>query len=298
MNFLITGGEGFIGRNIKKSLEADGHCVRTLDIDGKPDYKNSILDFDSLKIATKDLDGIFHLAATTSPPEFEINIFQGFNTNVVGTLNVLKAAAENNVKRVALASSSAVYGNLIIPGKEDMTIPGHENMYATTKLFDEYIGKYFTIREEVEVVFLRFFNTYGIGENSKGLYSSVISKFLESISKGESPIIYGDGNQQRDFIYVEDLAEVSKKAFFKGQKGEAYNIGTGISTTFNDISRIFSTLFGNEVKFTYQKNPFKNYQMFTQADMTKTFNALQWKPKYSLIDGIQTMKDLLKISNK
>ena len=296
MNFLITGGEGFIGRNIKKILEADNHDVKTLDVEGKPNYKNSILDFDSVSDAVRDTFGIFHLAATTSPPQFETDLFQGFNTNVIGTLNVLKAAADNNVKRVVLASSSAIYGNLKVPGKEDMVIPAHENMYSTTKLFDEYLGKYFTIRNELEVVFLRFFNTYGTGENSKGLYSSVISKFFDSIAKKEKPVIFGEGTQQRDFIYVEDLAEASKIAMFKAKVGEAYNIGTGISTSFNDIAKIFSDLFDGTIEFTYQKNPFKNYQMFTQADMTKTFSTLDWKPKYSLVEGIKKMKETLNIN--
>ena len=131
MNFLITGGEGFIGRNLKESLMKENHEVLTLDIEGNPNFKSSILDSEHLSAAMNEVDGVFHLAATTSPPQFEADLLHGFNTNVIGTFNVLKAASDHNVKRVVLASSSAVYGNIRIPGREDMVIPGHDNMYAT-----------------------------------------------------------------------------------------------------------------------------------------------------------------------
>ena len=295
MKFLITGGEGFIGRNIRDSLTRDNHEVETLDIEGDPDYKASVLEVSSLRSALKGADGVFHLAATTSPPQFEADLFSGFSTNVNGTLNVLKVAAENHVKRAVIASSSAVYGELRVPGREDMPIHGHENMYATTKLFDEYLGKYFSIRNELEVISLRFFNTYGNGENSKGAYSSVISKFLESISKEEKPIIFGDGTQSRDFIYVKDVAEAAKSIMAKGKTGESYNIGTGVSISFNAIAELFSELFDQRIDFSYNVNPFKNYQMFTQADMSKTCGALNWKPKYDLRKGILEMMGELKL---
>ena len=289
MKFLITGGEGFIGRNLKEHLVHNNHEVETLDIEGDPYYKASILDISALRAALKDADGVFHLAAITSPPQFENDLFSGFNTNVNGTLNVLRVAAENNLKRAVIASSSAVYGDLKAPGREDMPIYGHENMYATTKLFDEYLGRHYTIRGELEVVSLRFFNTYGIGENSKGLYSSVISKFLESLSIKEEPLIYGNGDQSRDFIYVKDVAEAANAAMFKGIPGESYNIGTGISYSFNSIIGLISEVLNQEIKAKYTKIPFRNYQLFTQADMEKTFSGFGWQPKYDLKKGIAEM---------
>lgn len=289
MKFLITGGEGFIGRNIKQSLIEDHHEVETLDIEGNPDHRVSILQFDAVMDAMGGVDGVFHMAATTSPPQFESDLISGFNTNVMGTLNVLKAASDNLVKRVVLASSSAVYGSLTVPGNENMQIYGHENMYATTKLFDEYLGRYFNIRKELEVVSLRFFNTYGIGENSKGMYSSVISKFLDSVLKKEKPVIFGNGSQSRDFIYVKDLAVGAKTAMQLGTPGQSYNIGTGESYSFNSILSQISQVLGKEITPEYQENPFKNYQIFTKADMEKTFTSLKWKPKYSLKDGIAEM---------
>ena len=152
MQYLITGGEGFIGRNIKKQLENDGHDVYSLDISDHPDFKVNVLNFDSISNILDGFDGIFHMAAITSPPQFEEDLFSGFDVNVRGTLNVLKAASMHKVRRVVLASSSSVYGSLSTEGREEMQIPGHENMYSTTKLFDEYLAKYFSIRKEVEAV--------------------------------------------------------------------------------------------------------------------------------------------------
>ena len=289
MNFLITGGEGFIGRYLRNELEKEGHSVKTLDIDGTPDFHVSILNYLEVVKSLRGIDGLFHLAATTSPPQFEDDLVAGFNTNVNGTLNVLKAAAENGVKRAVIASSSAIYGDLRIPGKEDFSIDGHRNMYSTTKLVDEYIAKYFTLRRELEVVCLRYFNAYGIGENTKGMYSSPVSKFLESVSREERPVIFGDGNQSRDFVYVKDIASATSRAMQVGTAGEIYNVGTGVSVTFNDIMGLIQEVLGRKITPEYVKNPFKNYQIFTQADVAKIEKALSWKAKYSLREGIREM---------
>ncbi len=286
MEFLLTGGEGFIGRNLKEALVSDNHTVMTLDTEGNPDYKVSILNLRALQRAFKGVDRVFHFAARTSPPQFEFDLLQGFKTNVIGTLNVLKAAADNGVKRVVLASSSATYGSMVSPGKEDMPIYGHDNMYATTKLFDEYLGRYYTIRNELEVISLRLFNTYGIGENSKGLYSSVISKFLEAVLHKEDPVIYDEGKQSRDFIYVKDVATASIAAMQNGIPGENYNVGTGHTYSFNEIIKEISEALNVKIIPKYAKNPFKNYQMFTQADIGKSFRDLNWKPQYDLKKGI------------
>lgn len=289
MKFLITGGEGFIGRNIKNQLTNFGHEALTLDRSGNPDFKIDILDFNSLLDAAEGMDGVFHMAAVTSPPQFEDDLFTGFDVNVRGTLNLLKAASENHIKRVVQASSSSVYGNLSVDGREDMVIPGHENMYSTTKLFDEYLGKYFTIRGELEVISMRFFNAYGIGENSKGMYSSVMTKFLESIKKGESPVIFGDGNQRRDFVYVEDVADATINAMNNGKSGETYNVGTGVTTTFNDILKNIEGILRRKVEASHVKNPFKNYQYFTLANTEKAKRDLKWSSKVSIKEGIEKM---------
>jgi UDP-glucose 4-epimerase len=289
MNILITGGEGFIGRNLKDQLLRENNEVLTLDITGKPIFKCTILNYSDVLEATKNIDVIFHLAATTSPPQFESDLFTGFDTNVKGTLNVLNAAVFHGVKRIILASSSAVYGDIKVPGNEDMKIFGHNNMYATTKLFDEYLGRYFSLRDEIEVVSLRYFNVYGNGENTKGMYSSVISKFFDSILSNKMPVIFGDGKQSRDLVFIKDTVDASIRAMKNGISGNIYNVGTGVATQFNHIVEVMSKLLGREILPKYENNPFKNYQMFTQANIEKISHQLNWKSKYSIENGISEM---------
>jgi UDP-glucose 4-epimerase len=129
---------------------------------------------------------------------------------------------------------------------------------------------------------LRYFNTYGPGENTKGAYASPISKFISAAIKGKDIEIFGDGTQSRDFIYVKDTAAASIAAYENGRAGESYNIGTGITTTFNEIARLVKSISKSNSRITHVKNPFKNYQMFTQADMKKTNGELKFRPQYNL----------------
>ncbi len=193
--FLITGGEGFIGRNLKTLLIKEGKDVRTLDIDGKPDFRMSITDFDSLMSIDEKFDAIFHLAATTAPPQFEEDPLSGFNANANGTLNVLEFAKRKGIPKVILASSSAVYGDNHTISVENNVPDRYSNLYPVTKILNEYLARYYSIRGEVKCVSLRYFNTYGSGENTKGMYASPISKFLQSAMAGDPIIVYGDGTQ-------------------------------------------------------------------------------------------------------
>jgi UDP-glucose 4-epimerase len=145
------------------------------------------------------------------------------------------------------------------------------------------------LRKEVECVSLRYFNTYGPGENTKGAYASPISKFISAAIKGKDIEIFGDGTQSRDFIYVKDTAAASIAAYEHGRAGESYNVGTGLTTTFNEIAELVKSISKSNSRITHVKNPFKNYQMFTQADMRKPFRELQFKPKYNLKNAIKEM---------
>lgn len=231
--YLITGGEGFIGRNIKQYLMSKGCNALTLDIEGKPDYRLSVTDFDTLMGIDTTVDGIFHLAPTTSPPQFENNPLGGFQVNADGTLNTLEFAKRKNIRRVVLASSSATYGNSDKISREENLPQTYSSLYPITKIIDEYLARYYSLRKEVECISLRYFNTYGVGENSKAQYASVVWRFITDLQKGKVPVIFGDGRQGRDFIYVEDTARASVLAMEKGRPGEAYNVGTGTTTDFN-----------------------------------------------------------------
>ena len=287
--FLITGGEGFIGRNLKSLLLNMGKEVSTLDISGNPDYKLSITDFHGLMEIEGEFDGIFHLAATTSPPQFEDDPLGGFQVNANGTLNILEFARKKGVRRVVMASSSATYGDTKSMSDERSVPDRYSNLYPITKILDEHLGRFYSTRGEVECISLRYFNTYGPEENSKGMYSSQISKFLEYALSGEPIIIYGDGTQRRDFIYVKDNARATWLAYKKGKPGESYNIGTGVTTDFNTIAKMILGITASSSEIKHVPNPLRSYQMFTQASMEKTRSHLSFEPEYDLKKAIMEM---------
>lgn len=290
--FLITGGEGFIGRNLKSFLENMGNEVLTLDIDGKPDYHISITDLNSIMNINDKFDGIFHLAATTSPPQFEDDPTGGFQVNANGTLNILEFARRKGIKRVVMASSSALYGDTTSVSIESSLPDKYYNVYPITKILDEYLGRYYSTNENVECIPLRYFNTYGYGENTKGMYNSQISKFVDYALSHKPIVIYGDGTQKRDFIYIKDNVKATWLAYVNGKAGEAYNIGTGKNTDFNTIAGIVKEITKSDSEIIHIPNPLKSYQMFTCADMKKTENNLHFKPEYDLRSGISEMKKL------
>ncbi len=259
--------------------------------------RGSVLDPDALVDAMKGVDAAFHLAATTSPPEFENLRGDGFKVNVIGTYNVLTACSLNCVRRVVLASSSSVYGALGRQAREDDATGQYGNFYPLSKLINEMTARTF-LNYGVEAVPLRYFNTYGLGENTKGNYSSVIWKFVDDIANSRRPVIYGDGTQSRDFIYVEDAATASILAMERGRAGEPYNVGTGVSTSFNRIFKIIKEETGYRGSPVYVKNPLKSYQLFTQADITKARNELGFEPKYDIRAGVRKMLENLKLKSQ
>ncbi|MCL4332751.1 MAG: NAD-dependent epimerase/dehydratase family protein [Candidatus Thermoplasmatota archaeon] len=293
MKVLVTGGSGFIGRNITRQCRERGWETVSFDTESEGDADNhvtgSVLDFDLLRKAMKGCDYAFHLAATTSPPQFEEAGNNGYEVNVMGTFNTLQAAYENGVMKVVLASSSAIYGDMTEAANEDMLPNAYKNAYPVTKKVNEITAKFFSSSSRVETVALRYFNTYGIGENTKAQYASVIWRFVRALQAGEVPEIYGDGRQSRDFIYVEDTARASILAMEKGIPGEAYNIGTGVTTSFNDIYRIVAEEMHSDIKPRYVANPLKNYQYFTQADITKARRDLGFTPEFDIRSGVRKM---------
>ena len=294
MKALVIGGSGFIGRNIIELLNQKQYYTVSYDIADRNNNANEhingdMLDLEKLSKSMKDIDYVFNLAAVTSPPEFEDIDSKGYEINIMGTYNILKSAYKNNVKKVILASSSAIYGNIKTPATEDMITDSYPNLYAVTKYTNEITARSFSLLRNLDSVYLRYFNTYGSGENNKGAYSSIFHKFIDNLRHGETPLIFGDGTQKRDFIYVKDNARASVLAMENGKPGDAYNIGTGVSTDFNTIYSIIKDEMHSDIEGKHVKNPFASYQMYTQADMEKTKKDLGFVPEYDIRKGVKKM---------
>ncbi len=305
MRVLVTGGAGFIGSNLVEGLLEKGHEIIVLDgfFLGKKDNLKGFLDkielvdgdirdFDLLKKITKDVDVIFNQAAASSSPMFKEKLRESVAANVDGFVNILNAAKENGVKKVVYASTSSIYGNNMPPLREDMKIVP-VNFYASTKLMNEHLAVLFTREYGLETVGLRYMSVYGPRERGKGIYANLVSQFLWSIQKNESPVIYGDGEQTRDFVFVKDvvqaniLAMESKKILL----GEVYNVGTGKAVSLNGLVDIINKVLGKKVKPRHIDMPVKNYIATQLADISKISKDLGYKPRYGLEEGV---RDIIK----
>lgn len=302
MKSVVTGGAGFIGSNLAEALVAEGHDVVVYDnfnmgseenlLSIKNDIsvvKGDLLDFELLKKTTKNADFIFNQAAASSSPMFLQDLKRAVSINVEGFINVLSCAKENGVKRVIYASTSSVYGN-IAPAREDMKVEP-PNFYSASKLANEHLAKIFFTEYGLESVGFRYASVYGSHEKFKGVYANLVSQFLWAMQKNQSPVIYGDGTQTRDFVYVKDVAQANMLAMkVKKTGGEVFNAGTGKKTSLNELVRILNRILGKNIKPTYIKNEVKNYISVQQLDTKKITRVLGYKQRYTLKQGI---KDIL-----
>lgn len=292
MRFAVTGGAGFIGSYLVKELIRQNHTPVIVDSLYRGNLENlspfkvelhqvDIREYDKLKMALKDVDGVFHEAALTDVQESFINQKEYFDVNVTGTENVFKVAKEFNIK-VVYASSSSVYGN-------PKTIPVRENAerkpinpYGNTKLEDEFLAEKYW-EAGVSVIGLRYFNVYGKGQT--GSYAGVITKFINNLKEEKSPVIFGEGRQLRDFVFVEDVAKANIAAMQNDIKKGFYNIGTGLATSINDLAKIMIELSGLKLEAIH-KDPLDGDVQKSQADTTLAEKTLNWKYETELRDGL------------
>ncbi len=238
---IVTGGAGFIGSHLAERLVGQGYQIVILDDlstgkmgnikellnnDNVEFVQGTVTDLSLLKRLFKDAYYVFHLAAIPSVPRSVENPQASHEVNVSGTLNVLLAAGENSVKKVIYASSSSVYGDTpTLPKKEDM-IPHPLSPYAVTKLAGEYYCQVFHKVYKMPTVCLRYFNVYGPRQDPNSQYAAVIPRFIKRDSEGSPPIIFGDGEQTRDFTFIKDAVEANILAAESDACG-VFNVGSG-----------------------------------------------------------------------
>ena len=308
---LVTGGAGFIGSHLVEGLLLEGCQVTVIDdlstgrlsnLDHIKDrftfYQADIRDQETLGKAAKDCDIIFHQAAVVSVPRTVDNPVDSAMVNEMGTLFVLEAARKNNVKRVVLASSCAVYG-------DDPVLPKHENMnpkpqspYAVQKLTGELYARLYHDLYGIETVSLRYFNVYGPRQDPSSPYSGVISIFMTRASSKEAPIIYGDGNQYRDFIFVKDVVKANLLAASGSKaKGRIFNIGSGRFIRINSLWEMINELADINIKPDYE--PPRSGDIFESvADVDCAKKDLGFEPDYSFEKGLKETFEYYLTTNK
>jgi nucleoside-diphosphate-sugar epimerase len=294
MKILVTGGAGFIGSNLVDRLINEGHKVFVIDnlLSGKKEnlnkkaifYKADICHLEKILPLFKGIDYVFHLAANPRVIFSVENPIESHKVNVDGNLNVLYSSYKNRVKRLIFASSSAVYGDIKkLPLKENMD-PKPVSPYGLHKLIGEYYCKLFSNLYNLETVCLRYFNVYGPRMDLNGLYALVIGKFLKLKKENKPLIIYGDGKQTRDFIYVDDVVKANILAMKskKVGKGEVINICSGKNYSINYIAKLIG---GEKIYLPARKGEMKH----TLGDNSLAKKLLGWKPEISLEEGIEKL---------
>ena len=290
MKYVVTGGAGFIGKNIVKLLIKQNHKVEVVDnlhsgkisnleeVNDQIKFHNcDILDFKKMEEICKDVDGIFHQAALTVVQESYTKKEQYYKVNVEGTENIFNLAKKYNFK-VIFASSSSIYGNTnCIPIKENFD-RNPINPYGQTKLEDEYLAEKFW-RMGVNIIGLRYFNVFGKDQNIS--YAGVITKFLDRILKNKSPLIFGIGNQIRDFVFVEDVAQANIHAMKSDVKKGFFNVGSGTIISIKEIAEHMLKITKNDMEPTYL-DPLEGDILQSQADIQNVKNDLNWLPKKEL----------------
>lgn len=277
-NILITGGEGFIGSNLARFL-AKNNNIKIFDIKTGKDIRN-------LKLLKKELEGIdhvFHFAGLIDVEESTRKPLEYIESNAVGSYNVLKASLDAGVKKVIFASSAAVYGDYSEnPKKESMyLIP--KATYSILKLTTEKIMKTFR-NDGLDTVSLRFFNIYGPGQKLNSSYAAVIPIFISKALKNEDLVIFGDGKQTRDFIYIKDVINACILAAEKGS-GE-FNIGSGVPTSINDLANLIIELTNSKAKILHEKQR-EGDIVHSLADITRAKEILGFQPIYDIKGGLK-----------
>ncbi len=300
MRYLVTGGAGFIGSNIVDELIRRGHEVAVFDdlstgkeanlaaVRSKIDFRRgTINDMGAIRAACKGTDYVIHLAARTSVPKSVQDPIETNLVNIDGTLNVLVAARDARVRRIVYAASSSVYG-------ETATLPKVETMpaapispYGITKYVGELYAQVFGRVYGLENASVRYFNVFGPRQDPTSQYSGVLARFMLAVLRGEPVVVYGDGEQSRDFTYVENVVDETLRACESaGAPGMVFNGGTGARITLNEVVKSLEKITGQKVSVKYE--PARRGDIRdSQADISLARRVLGYEPRVLFEEGLQ-----------
>ncbi len=299
--YVVTGGAGFIGSATVRELlqEADAEVVAIDNLlSGKRANLAEVLerislvvadirDYDTVLKHARGADVVFHLAAIPSVPRSISDPVPSHDVNVNGTFSVFRAAADAKVRRVVYAASSSAYGDTEVLPKVETMRPLPKSPYAAQKLMGEYYAQVFQACFGLETVALRYFNVYGPRQDPNSPYSGVISVFMKSLLTGQAPTIFGDGQQTRDFTFVEDVANLNRVAGKEpSASGKLLNAGNGNRYTLNEIWDTLQRIAGVTLPARYAE-PRAGDVKDSQADITAIRAALPYRPQFELEDGLR-----------
>lgn len=290
MNVLVTGVAGFIGSRLAARLIGDGHRVRGLDNfltgfkenipDGCEFVEADLRDVDAMRAATRAIELVYHQAARRSVAKSVDDPRLSHECNATGTLNLLIAAREAGVRKVVYASSSSVYGDPPEPLRTETQVPRPISPYAVGKLAGEHYGQSFTAIHGLPVVSLRYFNVFGPGQHRESKYALLFPAFVEALVEGRAPEVDWDGEQSRDFTFIDDIVDANIAAANAGPEadGEAFNIGAGHGRTVNEVLKAVSDAVGTWIDpVATPKRP--GDVRHTLADIGKAKRLLGWQPR-------------------
>lgn len=299
MRYLVTGGAGFIGSNTVDELVRRGHGVVVLDdlSSGKEEnlaevrnkitfVKGSITDLEAVQKAMHQAEYVIHLAARTSVPRSIKDPLDTNRINVEGTLNVLVAARDNKVKRVVFAASSAAYGETIELPKIESMRPEPISPYGATKYIGELYAHVFGRCYGLETVCLRYFNIFGPRQDPDSPYSGVLSRFALAFLEERQPVIFGDGQQTRDFTYVDNAVQANLLACEAPSASGVFNVGTGHRVSLNQTLEQLRRMSGKDLEAKYEP-PREGDIRDSQADTRKAREILGYEPTVLFEEGLE-----------
>jgi UDP-N-acetylglucosamine/UDP-N-acetyl-alpha-D-glucosaminouronate 4-epimerase len=297
---IVTGGAGFIGSALVRLLLREGQTVKVIDnlstghrhnladiADQIAFHQADIRKYDVIAPLFEKVDYVFHLGALPSVPKSILDPVPSHESNIDGTFNVLRAAAQNKVKRLVYAASSSAYGDTEVLPKVETMAPQPKSPYAIQKLVGEYYTSIFPECFGLETVSLRFFNVFGPRQDPTSVYSGVLSIFMKCLLEKRRPTIYGDGEQSRDFTFVEDVVQlVWKAARALHVSGKVYNAGNGNRYTLNETWALLQKIAGLELPALYGP-PRAGDVRDSQADVTAAVRDLGHAPRFTFEQGLR-----------